>query len=183
MTNAGTVTLTFTANGHSVPSGTITVSAASATQFVITGSPTETAGVRQDITITAADPYGNTDPTYTGSHNLIFSGASSSPNPPTQPTVNNSTGTPITFGGLTAINFINGVASVPAPAIGSLTQIAQTTSTTSGTSFPITTTATVATGNTIIVTVSYTASSSSLPLFRLRMDTIPTRKMRFQSTP
>ena len=42
-------------------------------------STTPTAGAADNLTITAQDTYGNTATAYTGSHSLIFSGASASP--------------------------------------------------------------------------------------------------------
>ena len=64
-----------------------------------------------NLTITAQDAYNNTVTTYTGSHNLTFSGASSSPGG-NAPTVANSAGTATAFGTATALNFTRGVASV-----------------------------------------------------------------------
>src|SRR6185437_8249539 len=60
----------------------------------------------------AADAFGNTDTSYTGSHSLTFSGANSSTNPVTAPTVTNNAAAPINFGSPTAITFANGVAAV-----------------------------------------------------------------------
>jgi autotransporter-associated beta strand protein len=90
----------------------VTVTAATATKLVITGSGTQSAGASQNLTITAKDAYGNTATGYTGAKNLTFSGASSSTNPVTAPTVKNSSGTAIAFGAATAITFTNGVATV-----------------------------------------------------------------------
>ncbi len=83
-----------------------------ATRLVITGSSSQTAGTSQNLTVTAVDAYGNTDTTYTGSKNLTFSGADSSVNPVTAPTVKNSSGTASAFGSTTAITFSSGVATV-----------------------------------------------------------------------
>ena len=59
-----------------------------AARLVVTGQPRQTAGAAQGAdTITATDPYGNTDTGYTGDQNLTFSGANSSTNPVTAPTV------------------------------------------------------------------------------------------------
>jgi adhesin/invasin len=128
-------------------------------QLAVTGSGAQVAGTSQNLTITAEDANGNLVTSYTGTKNLTFSGALSSPNPPTAPTVNNTAGTAIPFGTPTAINFSGGVASVPGPAIGT-TSIAGATSTSSGTTLPITVPAAgVPAGNTIIVTVSYESSN------------------------
>jgi hypothetical protein len=93
----------------------------SATRLVLTGSGTQTAGDSQELTITAKDASGNTDTTYTGSKSLVFSGAGSSANPVTVPTVTDSSGTAIRFGSATAINFNNGVATVSGGANGAMT--------------------------------------------------------------
>lgn len=83
-----------------------------ATNFTISASAASiTAGGTSNLTITAKDEKGNTVTTYTGSHSLVFSGASASPGG-TAPTVVNSSGTAISFGTATAISFTNGVATV-----------------------------------------------------------------------
>jgi hypothetical protein len=88
----------------------VTVSPLSATKFVLgAASSTPTAGVGDDLTVTAQDTYGNTATAYTGSKSLTFSGASASPGG-TLPTVTNSSGTDIAFGSATAVAFDAGVA-------------------------------------------------------------------------
>ena len=82
---------------------------AAASRLVITGSGSQTAGAAQALTITATDPYGNTDTGYTGAKNLTFSGASSSTNPVTAPTVTNNAAAAIAFGTATPITFTSGV--------------------------------------------------------------------------
>lgn len=74
-------------------------------------SSTPTAGVADNLTITAKDASGGTVTTYTGSHNLTFSGASASPSG-AAPTVSDSSGSNISFGSATAITFTAGVATV-----------------------------------------------------------------------
>jgi hypothetical protein len=74
-------------------------------------STTPTAGGADDLTTTAQDTYGNTVPTYTGSHSLTFSGASASPSGEA-PTVTDSAGTPAAFGSATPLSFSAGVATV-----------------------------------------------------------------------
>src|SRR5207237_9220820 len=79
---------------------------------VVTGNATETAATPQTITVTATDPYGNTDTSYSGDKTQIqFSGAGNSSNPVTHPTVNDKNGTPQNFGTSETLNFTNGVAS------------------------------------------------------------------------
>jgi len=85
--------------------------AASATSFVAGGS--------SNLTITAKDEKGSTVTTYTGSHSLVFSGASAAPSG-TKPTVVNSAGTAVEFGAATALNFTSGVATVSASKNGLL---------------------------------------------------------------
>ncbi|MBA3697901.1 MAG: hypothetical protein H0W78_03395 [Planctomycetes bacterium] len=87
----------------------VSVTAASATRLVITGPPTLTAGAVGNLTITATDVYGNTDATYINTHALTFSGAGSSTNPVTAPTVENNVGTQVAFGGSTSLVFTAGV--------------------------------------------------------------------------
>ena len=89
----------------------LTVTFAAASRLVVTGSASQTAGAAQSLTITAVDPYGNTNTSYTGSHNLTFSGANSSTSPVTAPTVTNNAAAAINFGSATAITFTNGVSS------------------------------------------------------------------------
>jgi hypothetical protein len=74
-------------------------------------SATPVAGAADNLTITAQDANNATVTTYTGAHNLTFSGASASPGG-TNPTVSNSSGTAVAFGTATAISFSSGVASV-----------------------------------------------------------------------
>jgi hypothetical protein len=88
------------------------VTIGAATHFTIgAASATPGAGVGDNLTITALDEKDSTVTTYTGSHNLIFSGASSSPGG-NAPTVANSSGTAVAFGSTTAISFTLGVSSV-----------------------------------------------------------------------
>jgi uncharacterized delta-60 repeat protein len=75
----------------------------------VTGSDTQTAGGGQQITITAYDQYDVVAPGYTGDATLTFSGASSSPSPPTVPTCSDKSGVDIAFGSPTLVTFANGV--------------------------------------------------------------------------
>ena len=88
---------------------TVVVSSAAASKLVITGSGTQTAGTSQNLTITAEDTWGNTASTYGGDKSLTFSGANSSSNPVTTPTVSDKTGTAQSFGTPTTVTFTNGV--------------------------------------------------------------------------
>ncbi|MCX6235923.1 MAG: HYR domain-containing protein [Bacteroidetes bacterium] len=90
----------------------VTYTAGIAMKFIITGTGAQTAGTPDNLTIFASDTFGNTDMTYTGDKSLIFSGASSSTNPVTQPTVKDKDGNQVNFGTPTTITFINGVATV-----------------------------------------------------------------------
>ena len=90
----------------------VTVAAAPAAKLSLSAaSTTPTAGATDNLTTTALDAYGNTATAYTGSHNLVFSGANASPSG-AAPTVVNSAGTAISFGAATALNFTSGVAAV-----------------------------------------------------------------------
>ena len=91
---------------------TVTPTVGTATKFVLGASTlTPAAGASVNLTTTAQDTYGNTATTYTGSHNITFSGASTSAGG-TVPTVVNSAGTAVAFGGETALTFTAGVAAV-----------------------------------------------------------------------
>ncbi len=73
-------------------------------------STTPTAGTADNLTVTAQDQYGNTEATYTGSHNLTFSGPGSIGG--NTPTVTSAGGTATALGSTTAITFTSGVATV-----------------------------------------------------------------------
>lgn len=108
---SGTASIVATEALITTPSPpTITVSSAAAAKFVLTAaSSTPVAGALDELTTTAQDTYGNTATSYTGSHSLVFSGASASPGGNT-PTVSDSTGADVAFGAATAIEFTAGVA-------------------------------------------------------------------------
>ena len=76
-------------------------------------------GVADNLTVRATDTYGNTAPDYPdGVHNVTFSGASVSGT--THPTVTNNAGAVINFGLSTALNFVNGIASVSGSSNGQM---------------------------------------------------------------
>jgi hypothetical protein len=96
----------------------VSVAPTPASKFVLgAASTTPTAGAADNLTVTAQDTYGNVATAYTGSHSLTFSGASASPNG-ILPTVADSAGTAVAFGGATAINFNAGVATASAASNG-----------------------------------------------------------------
>ena len=64
----------------------------------------------QAVTVTACDAYGNTATSYTGDHDLTFSGPSASPDGNT-PTVTDKTGAPVAVGTATTVTFTSGVSS------------------------------------------------------------------------
>jgi hypothetical protein len=98
----------------------LTVAAATAAKFALSAaSGTPTAGEADNLTIAAQDAYGNLAITYTGSHNLTFSGAATIGT--NKPTVSNSSGSAIAFGTATAISFSAGVATVAAGKNGAMT--------------------------------------------------------------
>lgn len=100
---------------------TISATPAGATKYVLAvQSTTPTVGVGDDLTITAQDAYGNTAIAYTGSHNLVFSGAVASPGG-TLPTVSDSAGNDIAFGTATPIVFSAGVATASGEENGEMT--------------------------------------------------------------
>ena len=65
---AGAETITATATGSSAVKGqgSVSVNAAAATHFVVSGPTNATAGVAFNLTVTAKDAYGNTAPSYAG---------------------------------------------------------------------------------------------------------------------
>jgi hypothetical protein len=96
------------------------VSVGPAARFALAAATTTpTAGVADNLTITAFDAGDNLVTGYTGAHRLTFGGASASPSG-TQPTVTSSTGTAVAFGSATTINFSNGVASVSGASNGAM---------------------------------------------------------------
>jgi hypothetical protein len=106
---------------------TATSSAASATvafgpasHFVLSAATTTpVAGAADNLTITAKDASNNTVLTYAGSHSLTFGGAAAVGG--NNPTVTDSSGTPINFGTATTITFSSGVASVSGSSNGVMT--------------------------------------------------------------
>jgi hypothetical protein len=113
-----TVTATNSATGSTAPFTVIPD--APATLSLSAASTTPTAGDADNLTITALDVYGNiAAPDISagyagyadGSHNLTFGGAHDAP-AGNHPTVSNRTGTAVTFGSTTAIDFSGGVATV-----------------------------------------------------------------------
>jgi hypothetical protein len=130
-----------------------TVTVGPAHHFTIAAaSTTPTAGAADNLTITAKDVANNTVTTYTGSHSLTFSGASSSP-AGNAPTVVNSAGTVVAFGSATALNFTLGVASVASSKNGLMRLYAAGTPTISATD------GSVSTSPNLAVTVSPAAAS------------------------
>lgn len=105
-TAAGVASISATLNTNALTNtASVTFTSGTATKLVVTGSGSQTAGASQTITITAQDANGNTATGYTGAKAVTFSGANSSANPVTAPTV---AGT--TFGSSTSLTFTNGVA-------------------------------------------------------------------------
>jgi len=98
----------------------VTVASTTAAKFALAAATvTPTAGEADNLTVTAQDTYGNTATSYTGAHNLTFSGASASPSG-TVPTVTSSAGSEIAFGGSTTLGFSAGVATVAASKNGAM---------------------------------------------------------------
>jgi hypothetical protein len=111
LTAAQSTTITVKQGAASGTSGSFTVNPASAASLSLAAaSTTPTAGVADNLTITALDTYGNTATAYTGSKNLTFGGASTIGT--NKPTVSNGAGAATAFGSNTAISFTTGVASV-----------------------------------------------------------------------
>ncbi len=89
----------------------VTVSPGAAASLVLAAaSSTPTAGVADNLTVTAKDGFSNTATGYVGDKSLTFSGASTVGG--NVPTVSNKTGVATSFGAATTITFAAGVASV-----------------------------------------------------------------------
>jgi len=98
----------------------VNVASGAATKLTVTAaSAAPVAGEADDLTITAADTYGNPSAAYSGAKSLTFSGASASPGGNT-PTVSNSSGAEVAFGTATAIAFEEGLASTAGVANGEM---------------------------------------------------------------
>lgn len=96
----------------------VVVSPLIATKLALTATTTSpTTGEADNLTVTAQDTYGNTDPTYTGAKSLTYGGASASP-AGNSPTVSDSSGNAVAFGSATPTTFSAGVASVSGNANG-----------------------------------------------------------------
>jgi len=118
----GTYTYVVTANWRtwstSSSSKAATVAVGPVDHFALNASSlTPTVGAADNLTLTAKDAKGGTVTTYTGSHNITFSGAPSSPNG-TVPTVADGSGAATAFGNPTALTFTAGAASVSASTNG-----------------------------------------------------------------
>jgi hypothetical protein len=109
---SGTASIVATEGSITTPAPLVlTVSPAATSKFVVAAATTTpAAGAVDNLTITAQDTYGNTATSYTGSHNLVFSGASASP-AGNIPTVSDSDGDEVAFGAAAEIEFNAGVAS------------------------------------------------------------------------
>ncbi len=102
------------------PGKAATVTVGPIDRFVLgAASTTPTAGVADNLTVTAKDAKGGTVTTYTGSHGITFSGASASPNG-TVATVTDSSGAVVNFGSATTLTFTSGVASVSSGSNGAM---------------------------------------------------------------
>jgi hypothetical protein len=91
---------------------TVTVAPSTLSKLILAAaSAAPVAGAEDALTVTASDTYGNTVPTYTGSHSLVYSGPVASVNG-NVPTVSDSSGNYVAFGTATPTNFTSGVATV-----------------------------------------------------------------------
>jgi cysteine-rich repeat protein len=117
-TSEGEDLITGTVSGHDVSQdndgtsdGTFhLIIAALPRHFEITGNSTQVAGSSQVITITTMKSDGTVDTTYSGNHNLTFSGATVSALN-NSPTIADNSSTAINFGNTTNLVFNNGIAS------------------------------------------------------------------------
>jgi hypothetical protein len=108
---SGAATVQVSDGTFSTTLATTTTAAGAVKLLLAAATTTPVAAASDNLTITAQDAYTNTATSYTGTHNLTFSGSSASPSG-TLPTVVNSSGTAVGFGSATALSFASGVASV-----------------------------------------------------------------------
>jgi hypothetical protein len=117
----------------------VSVSSGTASKFTVgAATTTPTAGVPDDLTITAVDTYGNAAETYKGTKSVIFSGPAASPDG-TAATVANKSGAKIAIGSSTSLEFVAGVATAKAGANGTATLYKSGTNTIKATEGSITT--------------------------------------------
>jgi len=116
----GTGSFTATSALKGGTSDSVTIIAGQESKLVITGSPTQTAGTSNNLTISAKDAFGNTVQAYQGKKVLKFSGANTSIHPATRPTITDSAGQAVPFGSATVIAFRNGTATVNGGANGAM---------------------------------------------------------------
>ena len=96
----------------------VVVTPGTATQLTLSAATTTPAAGEADaLAIVATDTYGNTATSYSGSHDLTYSGASASPGGNT-PTVSDAAGNAVAFGAATATSFAAGTASASGEANG-----------------------------------------------------------------
>ncbi|HVQ60221.1 MAG TPA: hypothetical protein VMS60_15070 [Solirubrobacterales bacterium] len=159
----GTANIVATEGALTTPTpAAVTISALPASKFVLAAaSATPAAGATDNLTITAADTYGNTITSYTGSHDLVFNGPLASGSG-ALPTVTDSSGTDVAVGGATAIVFSAGVA-VGGAGVGGTMKLPKSGSTTitatEGTiTTPLGVTVTVSPGAATKLALSATAS-------------------------
>jgi hypothetical protein len=113
----GNQTVTASDTGKAGTSSPITVTGGAVPTLVLAAATTSpTAGVADNLTITAKNALGSTDTTYTGDKSLTFGGAN--PIGANNPTITNKTGTATSFGSAAVITFTNGVATVNASSNG-----------------------------------------------------------------
>jgi len=99
---------------------TVTVAPLAMSKLVLSAATTTpTVGAEDALTTTAQDTYGNVATAYTGSHSLVYSGASAGPSG-TAPTVTNNSGTATAFGTATATTFTSGVATTSGSSNGAM---------------------------------------------------------------
>jgi len=108
---SGAATVKVSDGTLSATLATTTSVAAEAKLQLAAATATPVSAAANNLTITAQDPYANTVTSYSGVHELTFSGAGASPSG-SAPTVVNTSGSTIAFGGATALKFKSGVATV-----------------------------------------------------------------------
>ena len=119
-------------------------------------STTPTAGVADNLSVTALDAFGNTDTSYAGDKFLTFSGPHTAPDGTHVPTVADKTGAAINFGTPTTITFSSGVSAVSGSSNGVMKLYKAETA------FVIVSDGTINNGTGLSVTVSKATTSFTL---------------------
>jgi hypothetical protein len=161
--NPGKAQITATEGTLTTPTPLALNVVPTASRFVLSAaSATPTVAAPVGLTIEAYDAYGNLSTTFTGSHNLVFSGPGAAPNGEKTATVENSAGTQVAIGSSTSIVFAEGIATANETTPGGeLTLYKSGTNTLKATEGSITTPTALSLNATAAAAASLTLTASS----------------------